>query len=120
MKKNRFMPSQPKIDQAKLRSQISRRADVSFPVFARPVWHAGYANREAGLVWHARHSGHELGMPSITDFDVRSSTTSSPNISHGSLKLRVSCLAINADFNKKKVMFVIMYVTESTGKTEDR
>ena len=37
----------------------------------------------------------------------------SPNFSQGSLKLRVSCLAINVDF-------VIMYVTGSTGKTEDR
>ena len=36
------------------------------------------------------------------------------------MKLRVSCLAINADFNQKKVIFVIMYVTGSTGKTEDR
>ena len=44
----------------------------------------------------------------------------SPNFSQGSLKLRVSCLAINVDFNKKKVMFVIMYVTGSTDKTEDR
>ena len=38
----------------KLRSQISRRADDSFPVFARPVLHAG----------------HEIGIPSMTDFDV--------------------------------------------------
>ena len=45
---------------AKLSSQISRRADVSFPVFARPAWHAG----------------HEIGMPSMTDFDVRSSIIS--------------------------------------------
>ena len=47
------MPSQPKIDRAKLRSQISRRADVSFPVFARPVWHAGHAYREASLKFEA-------------------------------------------------------------------
>ena len=40
MEKNAFMPSQPKIDLAKLRSQISRRVDNSFPVFARLVWHA--------------------------------------------------------------------------------
>ena len=47
MEKMGFMPSQPKIDQAKLRSQISRPADDSFPVFPRPVWHAGHADREA-------------------------------------------------------------------------
>ena len=41
------MPSHPKIDLAKLSSQISRPADVSFLVFARPVWHAGHADREA-------------------------------------------------------------------------
>ena len=46
------MPSQPKIDLAKLRSQISRRVDNSFPVFARLVWHAGHADREASWVWH--------------------------------------------------------------------
>ena len=40
----------------KLRSQISRRTDDSFPVFARPVWHAGHADREASLVWNARHA----------------------------------------------------------------
>ena len=70
------MPSQPKIDPAKLRSQISRRVDNSFPVFARLVWHAGHADREASWVWHARHAGHEIGMPSLTDFDVRSSIIS--------------------------------------------
>ena len=41
------MPAQPKIDPAKLRSQISRRVDNSFPVFASLVWHAGHADREA-------------------------------------------------------------------------
>ena len=58
------------------------------------------------LVWHARHAGHEIGMPSETDFDVRFSIISWE--SHiiakyilGSLKLQVSCLAINADYNKK-------------------
>ena len=69
------MPSQPKIDLAKLRSQISRRVDNSFPVFSRLVWHAGHvghADREASWVWHARHAGHEIGIPSVTDFDVRS------------------------------------------------
>ena len=70
------MPSQPKIDLAKLRSQISRRADVSFSVFARLVWQAGHADREASWVWHARHAGHEIGMPSVTDFDVRASIIS--------------------------------------------
>ena len=48
--KSGFMPSQPKIDLTKLRSQISRRADNSFPVLARPVWHAGHADREASWV----------------------------------------------------------------------
>ena len=57
-------------------SQISRRADDSFPVFASLVWHAGHADREASWVWHARHAGHEIGMPSVTDFDVRSSIIS--------------------------------------------
>ena len=97
------MPSQPKIDPAKLRSQISRRVDNSFPVFAPLVWHAGLASQ---LVWHARHAGLEIGMPSETDFDVRFSIISWE--SHiiakyilGSLKLQVSCLAINADYNKK-------------------
>ena len=52
---------------AKLWSQISRRADVSFPVFARPAWHAGYADRETIWVWHARHAGHEIGMHSQHD-----------------------------------------------------
>ena len=70
------MPSQPKIDQAKLRSQISLRADVSFPVFACPVWHAGHADREASWVWHGRHARHEIGLPSMTEFDVRFSTIS--------------------------------------------
>ena len=70
------MPSQPKIDQAKLRSQICRRVDKAFPVFARLVWHAGHADREASWVWHARHAGHEIGMPSVTDFDVRFSIIS--------------------------------------------
>ena len=51
-----------KIDPAKLRSQISRRVDNSFPVFARLVWHAGHADNEASCVWHARHAGYEIGM----------------------------------------------------------
>ena len=70
------MPSQPKIDQAKLRSQICRRVDNSFPVFARLVWHAAHADREACWVWHARHAGLEIGMPSVTDSDVRFSIIS--------------------------------------------
>ena len=70
------MPSQPKIDLAKLRSQISRRVDNSFPVFARLVWHAGHVDREASWLCHARHAGHEIHMPSVTDFDVRSSIIS--------------------------------------------
>ena len=43
-----FMPSQPKIDPAKLWSQISRRVDNSFPVFAPLVWHAGHAGHADG------------------------------------------------------------------------
>ena len=53
--KNGFIASQHKLDLAKLRSQISRPADDSFPVFARPVWHVGHADREASWVWHAQH-----------------------------------------------------------------
>ena len=59
------MPSHPKIDLTKLRSQISRRVDHSIPVFAPLVWHAGHADGEASWVWHARHAGHEIGMPSV-------------------------------------------------------
>ena len=73
------MALQPKTDLTKLRSQISRWADDSFPVFAHSVWHAWHADREAIWViwvWHALHAGHETGMPSMTDFDVRSSTIS--------------------------------------------
>ena len=66
------MPSQPKIDPAKLRSQISRRVDNSFPVFAPLVWHAG------------------LVKVIIVKYIL------------GNLKLQVSCLAMNADYNKKK------------------
>ena len=65
------MPSQPKIDPANLRSQISRRVDNSFPVFAPLVWHAGHADREASWVWHVG-----IGMSNVTDFDVRSSIIS--------------------------------------------
>ena len=78
--KNGFMPSQPKIDPAKLRSQISRRVDNSVPVSAALVWHAGHADGEATgrshLVWHARHARQEIGMPSETDFDFRFSIIS--------------------------------------------
>ena len=76
MEKNGFVPSQPKIDLAKLRSQISRRADDLFPVFARLVWHAGHGDCEGSWVWHGQHAGHEIGMPSVTDFDVCSSIIS--------------------------------------------
>ena len=58
------MPSQPKIDLAKLRSQIS----------ARLIIHSQFL-----LVWFgmpgmpvAKPVGHEIGMPSVTDFDVSS------------------------------------------------
>ena len=51
-------------------------ADDSFPVIARLVWHAGHGDREASWVWHDRHAGHEIGMPSVTDFDVCSSIIS--------------------------------------------
>ena len=78
------MPPQPKIDTAKRRSQISHRADDSFPV--KPVW---------------------FGMPSVTDFDVHSSIIPKKVIKKNQIITR-------------KVMFVLMYVTGSTGKTEDR
>ena len=55
---------------------------------------------------HARHARQEIGMPNETDFDFRFSIISCE--SHiiakyilRSLKLQVSCLAINADYNKK-------------------
>jgi len=37
-KKQGLMPSPPKLDLPKPKSQISRRADDSIRVFARPVW----------------------------------------------------------------------------------
>ena len=49
---------------------------LNLPELARLVWHAGHADREASWVWHARHAGHEIGMPSVTDFDVRFSIIS--------------------------------------------
>ena len=59
------MPSQPKIDlkidPAKGRSQISRRVDNSFPVFAPLVWHAGHADGE--LVWLPSMPGMKLAYP---------------------------------------------------------
>ena len=59
------MPSQPKIDlkidPANLRSQISRRVDHSFPVFAPLVWHAGHADGEAS--W--------FGMPGMPNLVPR-------------------------------------------------
>ena len=59
------MPSQPKIDPAKLRSQISRRVDNSFLVFAPLVWHAGHADREAKPVGFAMPGmpGKKLACP---------------------------------------------------------
>ena len=56
-KKNDLMPSQPKLDLPKLRSQISRRADDSIRVFARPAWHPGHADREDSCV--------KFGMPGM-------------------------------------------------------
>ena len=62
------MPSQPKIDlkkidPAKLRSQISRRVDNSFPVFAPLVWHAGHADREASWFGMPGMPGMKLACP---------------------------------------------------------
>ena len=63
------MPSQPKIDlkidPAKRRSQISRRVDNSFPVFAPLVWHAGHADGYADgeLVWLPSMPGMKLACP---------------------------------------------------------
>ena len=65
------------------------------------MWHAGHADREASWVWHVG-----IGMSNVTDFDVRSAASYPENHTIakyilGSLKLQVSCLAINADYNKK-------------------
>ena len=57
------MPSQPKTDPTKLRSQISRRVDSSFPVFARLVWHAGHADREASWFGMSGMPGMKLQGP---------------------------------------------------------
>ena len=66
------MPLQPKIDlkidPAKRRSQISRRVDNSFPVFAPLVWHAGHAGHADGyadgeLVWLPSMPGMKLACP---------------------------------------------------------
>ena len=71
--KNGFMPSQPKIDlkidPAKRRSQISRRVDNSFPVFAPLVWHAGHADGE--LVWLPSVPGMKLACPARLIFMER-------------------------------------------------
>ena len=57
------MPSQPKIDLAKLRSQISRWVNNSFPVFAPLVWHAGHADGEAIWFGMPGMSGKKLACP---------------------------------------------------------
>ena len=57
------MPSQPKIDPAKLRSQISRRVDNSFPVFAPLVCHAEHADREASWFGMPAMPGMKLACP---------------------------------------------------------
>ena len=62
------MPSQPKIDPAKLRSQISHRVDNSFPVFAPLVWHAGHADGEA--TWFGMP-----GMTLLTYFELKTEKT---------------------------------------------
>ena len=63
MGKNGFIPLQPKIDPAKLRTQISRRVDNSFPVFAPLVWHAGHADREASWIDMPGMQGLKLACP---------------------------------------------------------
>ena len=60
------MPSQPKIDPAKLRSQISRRVNNSFPVLAPLVWHAehaGHADSEASWFGMPGMPGKKLACP---------------------------------------------------------
>ena len=57
MEKNGFIPLQPKIDPAKLRTQISRRVDNSFPVFAPLVW------REASWIDMPGMQGLKLACP---------------------------------------------------------
>ena len=97
------MPSQPKIDlkidPAKRRSQISRRVDNSFPVFAPLVWHAGHADGE--LVWLPSMPGMKLACPARLILMFASASHIIAKYILGSLKLQVSCLAINADYNKK-------------------
>ena len=63
MEKNGFIPLQPKIDPAKLRTQISRRVDNSFPVFAPLVWHARHADREASWIDMPGMHGLKLACP---------------------------------------------------------
>ena len=97
------MPSQPKIDlkidPAKRRSQISRRVDNSFPVFAPLVWHAGHADGE--LVWLPSMLGMKLLSPARLILMFASASHIIAKYILGNLKLQVSCLAINADYNKK-------------------
>ena len=57
------MPSQPKIDPAKLRSQTSRRVNNSFPVLAPLVWHAGHADGEASWFGMPGMPGKKLACP---------------------------------------------------------
>ena len=57
------MPSQTKTDPAKLRSQISRRVDNSFQVFAPLVLHAGHADREASWFGMPGMPGMKLACP---------------------------------------------------------
>ena len=56
-------PKKPKIDPAKLSSQISRRVDNSFPVFAPLVWHAGHADREASWFGMPGMPGKKFACP---------------------------------------------------------
>ena len=58
-------PRSPKLtfDPAKLRSQISRRVNNSFPVLAPPVWHAGHADGEASWFGMPDMPGKELACP---------------------------------------------------------
>ena len=96
------MPSQPKIDlkidPAKRRSKISRRVDNSFPVFAPLVWHAGHA--DGALVWLPSMPGMKLACPARLILMFASASHIIAKYILGSLRLQVSCLAINADYNK--------------------
>ena len=94
-------PRSPKLTQLNLGPRSLAGLIIHSQFFACPAcrwW--------SQLVRHARHVRQEIGMPSETDFDVRFSIISWESqiiakYSYGSVKWQASCLAINADYNKK-------------------